>query len=219
MNKPVKKTKEVSQKPAAKETDKAVKAPKAEAKTPTKETAKAAAKTVAEVAKTAKVEKSSAKTQEKPAQAAAPKIVKPIEKVEKPKVAGKPSSTLAHGVGRRKAAVARVWLKRGKGNLVINDKNYVDYFDTDISRSNAYIPFKVYQPASNYDVAVNVCGGGLYAQADAVKLGIARALVSMNEEIRPMLRQHGLLTVDSRVKERKKYGQKAARRKFQFVKR
>lgn len=130
------------------------------------------------------------------------------------------SKPLAHGVGRRKSAIARVWLKRGKGNIAINEKNYKNYFDTEITRLNAAMPFMVYPQAANYyDVEVNVLGGGLSCQADAVKLGISRALAEVNEEIRPLLKEHGLLTVDSRVKERKKYGQKAARRKFQFVKR
>ncbi len=127
---------------------------------------------------------------------------------------------LAHGVGRRKSAIARIWLKRGKGDIVINEKNYSQYFDTEVARLAAYEPFLVYPDGARYyDVFANVSGGGLRAQADAVKLGISRALLAMNENLKPMLRQAGLLTVDSRVKERKKYGQKAARRKFQFVKR
>lgn len=129
------------------------------------------------------------------------------------------NAPFAHGVGRRKAAIARVWLKRGKGNLMVNEENYLTYFDTDITRQSAALAFNAYPQASNYDVIVNVCGGGLCAQADAIKLGIARALVQINPDIRPILRQHGLLSVDARVKERKKYGRKAARRRFQFVKR
>ena len=129
------------------------------------------------------------------------------------------NAPLAHGVGRRKSAIARVWLKRGKGNLIVNHKDYAQYFDTEVTRLAAALPFHAYPQASHYDIEVNVCGGGVCAQADAVKLGIARALVQMNEDIKPILRQHGLLTVDARLKERKKYGQKAARRKFQFVKR
>lgn len=134
----------------------------------------------------------------------------------------KPSSKapLGHGVGRRKSAVARVWLKRGKGSIIVNEKEHVRYFDTELSRRAAAMPFHVYpQGASRYDAHVNVAGGGLPSQADAVKLGIARALLEINPEIRVLLRDHGLLTVDARLKERKKYGQKAARRKFQFVKR
>ncbi len=134
---------------------------------------------------------------------------------------GKPSSSapLAGGTGRRKSAVARVWLRRGNGALVINDRDYMVYFDTDITRRAASLPFEIYPNTAKYDIVSNVCGGGLSAQADAVKLGIARALLELNPEIRPLLRHNGLLSVDPRVKERKKYGQKAARRKFQFVKR
>ena len=84
---------------------------------------------------------------------------------------------------------------------------------------NAATPFRVCEQFKNYDVSVNINGGGVCAQSDAVKLGIARAIVSIDEESRVELRKHGLLTVDSRVKERKKYGQRGARRKFQFVKR
>lgn len=126
---------------------------------------------------------------------------------------------VSHGVGRRKAAVARVWLTRGKGELSVNGKQVVEYFDTDITRAAARMVFDVYPGAAHYDVKANVTGGGLCAQADALKLGMARALVVLDEDARPLLRSHNLLTVDSRVKERKKPGQKAARRKFQFVKR
>jgi small subunit ribosomal protein S9 len=155
------------------------------------------------------------------------KATKNVEKAPKSTTAAKPvkkasgqqSAPLSHAVGRRKSAVARVWLKRGKGALLINEKEYTKYFDTELARLAAYAPFRVYPQASSYDVQVNVNGGGLSAQADAVKLGIARAFVEINPELRSVLRQNGLLTVDSRLKERKKYGQKAARRKFQFVKR
>lgn len=126
---------------------------------------------------------------------------------------------LAHGVGRRKSAVARIWLRRGKGNVVVNGKDYKEYFDTEITRLAIEVPFAIYTKGSLYDVEANVSGGGSTGQADAIKLGIARAFLETNQELRPMLRESGLLTVDSRLKERKKYGQKAARRKFQFVKR
>lgn len=127
---------------------------------------------------------------------------------------------MAHGVGRRKSAVARVWLRKGSGKIVVNGKDYTQYFDTAISRMEASTPLNVCKDVVvGLDFEVNVNGSGLPAQAGAVKLGISRALVSFNEELRPTLRQFGLLTVDSRLKERKKYGQKAARRKFQFVKR
>ena len=126
---------------------------------------------------------------------------------------------LAHGVGRRKSSVARVWLRRGSGKILVNGKGYTDYFDTDIARMDASIPFKVCPMGSNYDVEANVAGGGPFSQAGAVRLGISRALLSLDEAVRPVLRKHGLLTVDSRVKERKKYGQKGARARFQFSKR
>ncbi|MCL4380072.1 30S ribosomal protein S9 [Candidatus Dependentiae bacterium] len=129
------------------------------------------------------------------------------------------AAAVAHGVGRRKSAIARVWLKRGTGAMIINGKEYQQYFDTESSRKNAAAAFTACPQASVYDVSVNVMGGGLAAQADAVKLGMARAMVEINEEWRSALRAAGLLTVDARLKERKKYGRKAARRGFQFVKR
>ena len=124
-----------------------------------------------------------------------------------------------HGVGRRKKAVARVWMKPGKGAIIVNGKDYKNYFDTPISRLKVEQPFKATGLGSAFDVNVNMFGGGMAGQADAVKLGIARALLSSDENLRKVLRQHKLLTVDSRVKERKKYGQRGARAKFQFVKR
>ena len=134
----------------------------------------------------------------------------------KPKV--RSVAPLAHGIGRRKSSVARVWLRPGKGAIVVNGKDFKDYFDTEVARLKASTPFRVI-PDSAFDIEANVMGGGVYSQADAIKLGIARAMLSVNEGLRVTLRAHDLLTVDSRVKERKKYGQKAARRKFQFVKR
>ena len=125
---------------------------------------------------------------------------------------------VAHGVGRRKASVARVWLKKGTGLIVVNGKEHTNYFDTDINRAEAATPLRVV-PTADVDVLANVNGGGLGAQAGAIKLAISRALVASDESLRLVLRQNNLLTVDARVKERKKYGQKAARRKFQFVKR
>ena len=127
--------------------------------------------------------------------------------------------TLAHGVGRRKKSVARVWFKRGKGDIRVNGMDILHYFDTKFDVETAETPCRVVAASSNYDMKVTVSGGGKTAQADAVKLAISRALVSMDETIRPLLRSNNLLTVDDRIKERKKPGQKAARRKFQFVKR
>lgn len=160
-----------------------------------------------------------AKPEVKPA---APKVVAHKPAAAKPAVArapkthGKPS---AHGVGRRKSACARVWLYRGEGKIIINGRDYLNYFDTQASRSIVALPSAVVPHADRFNAEVNVQGGGLKAQSGAVQLGIARAFLNLDEELRSVLRQHKLLTVDSRVKERKKYGQKAARRRFQFVKR
>lgn len=127
---------------------------------------------------------------------------------------------VAHGVGRRKTAVARVWLRRsGNGQIKVNGLDHLNYFDTKIAADVAATPFRVCPVGAGFNVEVNVCGGGKVAQADAVKLGIARAFVEFDANAKPVLKKHGLMTVDARKKERKKYGQKAARRKFQFVKR
>ena len=129
------------------------------------------------------------------------------------------NTPMAHGVGRRKTAVARIWLRRGDGKIRVNGQDYVQYFDTQVAADVAAFPFKVCPVGAGFDVEVNVCGGGKVAQANAVKLGIARAFVEFDENAKPILKKHGLMTVDARKKERKKYGQKGARAKFQFVKR
>ncbi len=145
------------------------------------------------------------------------------KKKAKAQVEVKPTSIknapLSHGVGRRKSAVARVWLRRGNGKIAVNGVDYVEYFDTEVDRFEVVKPFKVLHESAKFDIEANVNGGGLGGQADAIKLGISRALLTYDERYRPVLREHDLLTVDSRVKERKKYGQLGARRKFQFVKR
>ncbi len=142
---------------------------------------------------------------------------RPAKKTVKAK---KPTSApISHGVGRRKSSVARVWLRKGSGKIFVNNKPSSEYFDTDLARLEASKPFLVIPNISHYDAYANIQGGGLHSQAGAAKLGISRALVSLDEGLRIQLRQHGLLTVDSRLKERKKYGQRGARRKFQFVKR
>ena len=137
------------------------------------------------------------------------------------KIAKKPSAKApqAHGVGRRKKSVARVWLRRGGGTIRVNGKVHTTYFDTAVLRDNAAAAFGAVPNSSQYDMDVNVRGGGKHGQSDAIKLGIARAFLALDEGVRVALRKHGLLTVDARVKERKKYGQRGARRKFQFVKR
>jgi len=134
-------------------------------------------------------------------------------------MSNKQGSTNFHGVGRRKSAIARVWMKPGKGIITVNGKDYKNYFDTDDSRLKIELPFKVTKLDGKFDVNVNMTGGGMRGQADALKLGIARALLSSDENLRKPLKQNKLLTRDSRVKERKKYGQRGARAKFQFVKR
>jgi small subunit ribosomal protein S9 len=121
--------------------------------------------------------------------------------------------------GRRKKCVARAWVRKGTGSIIVNGIEYKKYFDTDAMRIQASKPLDVLQVGKSYDFQINIFGGGKVGQSDAVCLAIARALVSMDESVRPVLRQNGLLTVDARIKERKKYGQRGARRKFQFVKR
>ena len=146
--------------------------------------------------------------------------VRATVKPQAPKVAGA-GSPVAHGVGRRKAAVARVWLRRnGSGKITVNDMPANQYFSTDTARRMIKVPANTVATAANrYDVNVNVYGGGVHGQADAVKLAISRALVKADEAVRPALKEKGLLRVDARIVERKKYGQKKARRRFQFVKR
>lgn len=133
--------------------------------------------------------------------------------------ATKKKAPLAHAVGRRKSAVARVWLRSGEGKIVVNDRPHAEYFTVEETRLEVAKPFLVLPSKAGYDVSATVEGGGFRAQADAVQLALSRALVNLDEGVRSALREHGLLTVDARNKERKKYGQKAARRKFQFVKR
>ena len=144
-------------------------------------------------------------------------MIKAEEKKEKG--AAKAPVRIIGVVGRRKSAVARVWLRRGEGGVAINKVRCADYFTSDETRTNAVQSLVVCDAITKYDIVANVRGGGKCAQSDAVRLGIARALVEENEEFRVILREHGFLTVDARNKERKKPGQKGARRKFQFVKR
>ncbi len=121
--------------------------------------------------------------------------------------------------GRRKTSVARVILKPGTGKFQVNKKSLEVYFPVDTLRSEVMSPFVVTETAGKYDVFANVDGGGLTGQAGAVKLGISRALVEINGELRSKLRQNDMMTRDPRMVERKKYGQKKARKRFQFSKR
>lgn len=122
-------------------------------------------------------------------------------------------------VGRRKTAVARVVLKAGSGNITVNDKPFEEYFKVETHRNDVLTPLRITDTLGKYDINVTVEGGGQTGQAGAVKLGIARALVATNEELRTILRNADLLTRDPRMVERKKYGQKKARKRFQFSKR
>jgi len=123
------------------------------------------------------------------------------------------------GTGRRKNAVARVLLRPGDGKILINDRPYEEYFPREAWKLQVRQPLEATSLAGRYDVAVNVYGGGLSGQAGAVRHGIARALLQVNAGLRPRLKSDGFLSRDPRVKERKKYGQKGARRRFQFSKR
>ncbi len=124
------------------------------------------------------------------------------------------------GTGRRKKAIARVRLiPAGSGNIVINDRTFEDYFPQDVLRYDVMQPIKLVAADGKYDIFVNVYGGGLTGQAGAIRLGISRALLQAEPECRPALKKAGFLTRDPRVKERKKYGLKKARRAPQFSKR
>jgi small subunit ribosomal protein S9 len=124
-----------------------------------------------------------------------------------------------YGTGRRKSAIARVFLRPGSGNFQVNGKGLEVYFVTEQQRVSAKKPLALTELTGSFDVLTTVRGGGVSAQADAVKMGISRALLEFNAELRKQLKSEGLLTRDARQKERKKYGQKGARKRFQFSKR
>ena len=124
-----------------------------------------------------------------------------------------------YGTGRRKSAIARVFLRPGTGEIKVNGKKFEEYFVTEEQRVSAKRSLVLTETLSTFDVVTTVRGGGVAAQADAVKMGSARALVEFNPELRKLLKSEELLTRDARQKERKKYGQKGARARFQFSKR
>jgi small subunit ribosomal protein S9 len=124
-----------------------------------------------------------------------------------------------YGTGRRKSAIARVYLRPGSGEFKINGRPFEEYFVTPAQRASAKQPLLSTETASTFNVVARVSGGGVNGQADAVKLGIARALMIFNVELRKKLKAEGMVTRDSRGKERKKYGQKGARKRFQYSKR
>jgi len=126
---------------------------------------------------------------------------------------------IIHKVGRRKTSVARVYLSKGKGKITINKKDFQDYFPTNLLRYKIEQAQSIVDEKGQYDIKVNVFGGGLTGQAEAIRLAISRALVEKNPDCKPKLKAQSLLTRDSRMVERKKPGQKKARKKFQFSKR
>jgi len=122
-------------------------------------------------------------------------------------------------IGRRKTSVARVYVVPGKGTIVVNERELKDYFQSEIHQTIVKQAMTISKVEANYDVTVNVEGGGSKGQAEAIRLGIARALVNINAELKPALRKEGIMTRDSRMVERKKPGRRKARKKFQFSKR
>ncbi len=124
-----------------------------------------------------------------------------------------------YGTGRRKTSTARVYLRPGAGNVRINKKSFDQYFPNETLRMIIRQPLQLTETVNKFDLLINVSGGGPSGQAGAIRHGITRALIEFNADLRPALKQAGLVTRDPRIKERKKYGQKGARKRFQFSKR
>lgn len=124
-----------------------------------------------------------------------------------------------YGTGKRKTSTARVYISPGSGEIIVNRRRLADYFPSEVQRTLIRHPLTLTDNMGKFDVCATVDGGGLSGQAGAIRLGIAKALLEFNSELRPKLKKAGLLTRDSRIKERKKYGQKGARKRFQFSKR
>jgi small subunit ribosomal protein S9 len=124
-----------------------------------------------------------------------------------------------YATGKRKSSIARIWLKEGNGAVKVNDRTFEEYFPRESLRRLIFQPLEITGKRGKFDLYVNVQGGGMSGQAGAVKHGIARALVEFDLDLRPVLKKAGFLTRDSRIKERKKYGQPGARKRFQFSKR
>ena len=124
-----------------------------------------------------------------------------------------------NALGRRKTAVARVYMSKGKGQISINKKEMADFFPIDVLQAKVNQPFVLTDTVGKYDIKVNVAGGGINGQAEAIRLGISRALVEVSADYKPLLKVEGLMTRDPRMVERKKPGQPKARKKFQFSKR
>jgi small subunit ribosomal protein S9 len=124
-----------------------------------------------------------------------------------------------NAVGRRKEAVTRIFITKGEGKIIVNDKDYKDYFPLVYLQNQVEAPLKTVESVDKYDIKINATGGGLKGQAEAAKLGIARVLLEINPELRPVLKAAGHLKRDPRGVERKKFGHKKARRSYQFSKR
>ncbi len=129
------------------------------------------------------------------------------------------STPKSSATGRRKTAVARVLLRDGNGQITVNGRSFEEYFPTLTLQNQVLFPLQLTNTHQTYDVAVNTNGGGVTGQVGAVRLGVARALIAVDAELRPVLKKAGLLTRDSRAKERKKAGRPGARKRFQFSKR
>jgi small subunit ribosomal protein S9 len=129
------------------------------------------------------------------------------------------SEDIITATGRRKTAVARVQMKAGSGEITVNEKSFEEYFPTVSLQNQVIFPFQVAQATKKFDISVNASGGGITGQVGAIRLAIARALLQTDPELRATLKDEGLLTRDSRQKERKKPGQPGARKRFQFSKR
>jgi len=124
-----------------------------------------------------------------------------------------------HATGKRKSAIARIYLRPGNGRITVNERSFEDYFPMETTRNLVRKPLELVNVGSELDILVNVRGGGLEGQAGAVKHALSRALVTLNPELRPLLKKAGFLTRDARIKERKKYGLRGARRGCQYSKR
>ena len=124
-----------------------------------------------------------------------------------------------YATGKRKSSIARVWMKSGSGKITVNGKDMSEYISRDTAKMIIMQPLELTENVGKHDILVNVCGGGVSGQAGAIKHGISKVLLELDEANRPVLKKAGFITRDSRVKERKKYGQRGARRRFQFSKR